>query len=74
MTFLGRLRALVLTAVLTPAWALACPYCAARADSTHRTVYFIAAMCLLPLVVGGAAVAIIRRLDATSDATSEDDA
>jgi len=56
-------RALVLAGALLPGMVLACPYCAARADTSHRTVYFIAAMCLLPLGVGGGAVALIRRLD-----------
>jgi hypothetical protein len=52
---------------LLPSVALACPYCAARTDPTHRTLFFIATMCLLPFVVAGAALAVIRRLDRKPD-------
>jgi RsiW-degrading membrane proteinase PrsW (M82 family) len=64
--------ALALVLALLPAAAFACPYCAARADTTHRTLFFIAAMCLLPFVVGGVALAVIRKMDSDSD--SEPDA
>ncbi len=50
-------------ALLTPAWAWACPYCAIKANDTKTTVLFIAAMCLLPLVVGAVALVVIRKLD-----------
>ena len=52
---------------LLPAAAFACSYCAARTDDTQRTLLFIGTMCLLPLVVGGAALAIIRRMDSRGE-------
>lgn len=62
------LQALAASALLlAPGMASACASCAARPDEGHRTVYFIAAMCLLPLVVGGVALAIIRNLDSDGE-------
>lgn len=54
-------------ALAVPGVASACAACAARPDEGHRTIYFIAAMCLLPLLVGGVALAVIRRLDSDGE-------
>jgi hypothetical protein len=56
----ARLMALVLLAF--PALAWACPYCALRPE-THRVLYSIGAMVLLPWLVGGTAIVIIRRIE-----------
>jgi len=58
---------------LLPGVALACPYCAARTDPTHRTLFFIATMCLLPFVVAGAVLAVIRKLDRKLDSDAGPD-
>lgn len=64
---LARIGALVLLAC--PALAWACPYCALRPE-THRYLYVLGAMILLPWLLGGTTIAIIRRLDQDEDSNT----
>jgi hypothetical protein len=52
----------VLTFVLLPAWALACPACAGRDGEGIGTIIVVGTMIALPFLIAGVVYLAIRRL------------
>lgn len=64
---------LVALAALTPVDAWACPYCAVREDAGASGVVLLGAMILLPFLIVGTVVPVLRRAALEADGLAPTD-
>ena len=65
--------AVIALAVMVPVDAWACPYCAVRQDAGNTGVVLLGAMILLPFLIVGTVVPVLRRAAQEADGLAPTD-